>query len=447
MTRPLPAIGKPSRLPALQLASTRLSNGLDVFIVERPGIHVVDMQFVIKQGAEADAPAVAGRTSLTAEMIDEGTGTRSALEIAEQLDQLGAHLEVQAGWDSLVASLHVLIPRLEPALDIFSDVLINAAFPEIEFRRKREERLGALRQEADEAAIIAAKTLARSVFGEAHPYGAPLNGSVPTVSSLTVRDVARVYEETFSAANAFVIVVGDVDASAMVEILEERLARIPASRPSQARSAHIDARDEAAFLLVHKPAAAQAELRVGFQGPARATPDYFQLLVMNTMLGGSFTSRLNMILREQMGVTYGARSRFAFRRNGGMFSAGAAVFSEAAVRSAEVIVEEMTRMAETPVPEGELRRAQSYLALGLPRQFETTEDIAAHLREQILYHLPQDYWQEYVDRIFAVSAEDVRAAAARHLHTSASKIVVVADRNDIEPSLQHTTWNKSIQLM
>jgi zinc protease len=177
---------------------------------------------------------------------------------------------------------------------------------------------------------------------------------------------------------------------------------------------------------------------VGHAAPPRHTADYFALKVLNTVLGGSFTSRLNTILRERMGVTYGARSRFLLRRNGGLFNAGGAVFTAAAARSAEVVVEEMTRLMSERVPPAELQRAQSYIALGVPRSFETTEDIAAHLREQLLYDLGDDYWQSYVDRILAVTADDIVAVAARHLQPDACVIAVVADQDAVRSSLEQT---------
>jgi len=190
--------------------------------------------------------------------------------------------------------------------------------------------------------------------------------------------------------------------------------------------------------VVDKPNAAQAELRVGHAAPPRDTADYFSLKVLNTVLGGSFTSRLNTILRERMGVTYGARSRFLLRRNGGLFSAGGAVSTAAAARSAQVVVEEMARLRSERVPSAELQRAQGYIAFGLPRSFETTEDIAAHLREQLLYGLADDYWQSYVDRIFAVTADDIGGVAARHLQPDACAIVVVADEREVRTALEQT---------
>lgn len=435
MTRPLPSFSAAARMPQLPLQIERLANGLRVFVVERRGLPIVDLHLVFPHGAEIDAPASAGRVSMMAEMLDEGTSSRGALDIAEAFDYLGAHFDVQAGYDALSLSLHVLSSRLPEALDLLSDVVLNATFPVSEFRRKQEERLDGLQQDLDEAAIVATKTLARGIFGAAHAYGAPLGGTVRSIEALQVDQLRALYERTFRTREGFVVLVGDVAAAEVAAQLESTLGTIGPPQDEPLPLTGIVPAQPRRVLLVPKPGAAQAELRVGHAGPARNTDDYFALVVLNTILGGSFTSRLNTILRERMGVTYGASSRFRLRRHGGLFSAGSAVFTEAAVRSARVVVDEMERMAAERVPADELQRAQNYLALGLPRQFETTEDIAAHLREQVLHGLPAEFWQTYVERIFAVTADAIRAAAARHLQPGGCTITIVADPAPVQPAL------------
>ncbi len=427
MSRPLPAIGSARRLAPLRAQAGALANGLRVVTVERRGLPIVDIEIVITSGAAIDAPAQSGRMSMVAELLDEGTRTRDALQIAEQLDYLGGHFEVQASWDAISISLQIIRDRLEPALDIVCDVVLNAVFPGQELARKAAERIGFLKQEQDEAALLAGKALAAAVFAGGHPYMRPLAGTIASIGALTRDDIASVYHRHFTPGNAFVVAVGDVGTDAIVAMLEQRLATWKGDAQPPLATLVAPASTQRHVLLVEKPGAAQAELRVGHAGPARATADYFPLVVMNTMLGGAFTSRLNTVLRERMGVTYGASSRFIFRRQGGIFTVGSAVFTEAAARSAQVVVAELERMASELVPAAELRRAQNYIALGLPRDFESTDDIAAHLREQILHDLPVDYWESYVDRVFAVSAADVAAVAARHLQPGRCTIVVVAD--------------------
>lgn len=436
MTRALPELRDPRRLARIPAFKVELDSGITIAVVERRELPMVDVEIVVRSGAELDSPAQAGRFSMLAEMIDEGTASRSAAQIAEEIDYLGAYLNIQAGWDSTVLSTRVLSSRLLPALDIVADIFNAATFPADEFRRKKAERINALLQEHDEAALVATKALARAAFGAAHPYGAPLDGTVATVTAMQNDEPYALYQQHARPNNMFIVAVGDVNAATIVDELAARfntrqvvgLQRPPKLKVEPMRARHV--------VLVDKPGAAQAEVRVGHAAPRRDTADYFTIMVMNTILGGSFTSRLNMILRERMAVTYGASSRFRLRRNGGIFTSGAAILTEAAARSVRVIVDEMSRLQSESVPVAELRRAQRYIAYGLPRSFESTADIAAHLREQLLYGLADDYWETYVDRIFDVTAEDVRTAAARHLHPERCAVVVVADRSQVESDLR-----------
>ena len=431
----MPKLGEPRRLPPLDVIQHRLTNGLQVALVERRELPIVALHIVVNAGAEFDLPVNAGRASMTAELLDEGTPTRSALDIAEEIDYLGAELHIQAGWDSTVISLDVMSNRLEPALDVLADLLVNASFPSQEFERKSKERLSHLLLERDEPPALASKALSAGVFGSAHPYGAPVSGTRASIERLSRDDAHAFYKDKYRPCNAFVVAVGDVSASALFHALETRIANWCDAAAPVAGVPQLPKQAHRRVLLVDKPGAAQSELRIGQPGPDRATPDFFTLKVLNTVLGGSFTSRLNSILRERMGVTYGARSSFRQKRAGGVFTVASAIETEAIARSAQVVIDELRRLREEPVEQGELQRAQSYVALGLPRHFESTSDIAAHLREQLLYHLPMDYWATYVDRILAVTAEDVMSAAARHLHPESAVIAVVADRVRVQGTL------------
>lgn len=433
--RDVPATGAPPRLRALPIQTHRFSNGLLLAVVEQRHLPIVDIEIVVRAGAALDGARHAGRAVMLAEMLDEGTTTRSVMQIADEIDFLGAHLDISAGWDTTLLALHVMSGRLPAALDIMADVLLNPAFPPEEFERKQRERLTTLLQEQDEARIIANKALARGVFGAQHPYGVPLGGTYAAVEAMTLAAVRECYQSYFAPGNAFAVVVGDVDFAEIVAAFEARFAAWP---PATAATAAIPApanSESKRVLLVDKPRAAQAEIRAGHPGPPRTTPDYFPLVVLNTMLGGAFTSRLNLRLREEMGVTYGASSKFGWRAQGGLFWASSAVDTDAAAESLAVVLSEMRRLRDEPIDEDELRRAAHYIAYGLPRAFESTEDIAAHVREQILHGFAIDYWPSYVDRMLAVTAEQVRQAAARHLQPERAVGVIVANRRAVEARL------------
>ncbi|MGH7460156.1 MAG: M16 family metallopeptidase [Longimicrobiales bacterium] len=433
MTR-VPAVGelRPFAPPGIQRA--RLGNGLEVIIAEKRGLPVVDVQLIVRAGAVGDATTQAGRASLTAELMDEGTRQHSAIEISDLVELLGADLELHAGWDAIFLALHGLRPRLGPMLDLLTEVALQPTFPADEFKRKQEERVHGLLQERSEPRAVAVKALARAVFGAAHIYGWPLSG---TVDSLGRMDRAALLEHygNFAPGRAHVVVAGHVDADQIVRELDHRLGDW--SGTPLAESLVPPAPESARrILLIDRPGAAQSEVRIGHVGLSRDTPDYFAVLVLNTVLGGSFKSRLNMILREEKGFTYGASSSFAFRRAGGLFSAGAAVFTDATAETVSIVVREIERMAQFGATAEELERARRYLSLGFVRTFETTSDVAGHLADLVLFDLGDDYLQTYAERVAAVSAADVAGAASRYLHTHELAIVIVGDRARVLEPLQ-----------
>jgi zinc protease len=411
----VPVLAEP---PALRLPPPthhRLANGIEVLFVARRELPVVDVQFVVRAGAASDDAAHAGRAYLTADVLDQGTTSRSATRIADEAELLGASLHTHGSWDYSSVTLHVLTGRLQPALALLADVVTNPTFPADEFERKRAERLTAIMQEADEPRSIATNHFLRAVYAERHPYGLPLGGTRDTVERLTAADVGDFYRTRYAPANAFLVMVGDFDASATLPLLEQLFGNWTAPDHAVAGTVPPVTTAPRAVHIVDLPAAAQSELRVGCAGPARDTADYFPLLVANTVLGGAFTSRLNMKLREEKGYTYGAGSSFSMRRGGGPFLASTAVATAATADAISDMVREIGRMAHEPVGADELERAKNYIVLGLPRMFETTSDIADHLSELSLHRLGDDYYNEYATHVRAVTAADIQAAAARWL--------------------------------
>jgi zinc protease len=433
--RAVPALSAPPsfRPPAVERA--RLANGLSILIVSKRGLPVLDVQLLAGSGAVADAPVQAGRASLTAEMIDEGTQRHSALELAAHVESLGVDLDVRAGWDASYLWLHGLSSRVDEIMDLLREIALEPAFPTDEFKRKHEERLHGLLQERDEPRTVAVKSLSRAIFGVEHPFGRPISGTVATVERLNLNDVLASYRANFVPATAYVLVVGDVTVDTAVAAVEQRFAAWEAgSTPAAALPAPAGPRR--AIHLINRAGAAQSEVRVGHVGLPRRTPDYFPIVVMNTILGGSFKSRLNMKLREEKGFTYGASSTFGFRRQGGAFTGGAAVHTEATAETVHTCVVEMERMQNELVSEEELSRARNYLSLGFTRNFETTGDIIGNLSELALHGLTDQYWHTYAECIAAVTAADVQRAAQNHLHPDQLSVVVVGDHARVYDSLQ-----------
>lgn len=431
-----PAVSPPGSvtLPAVQ--RHRLSNGLTVLIVEKRGLPVVDARLVVRAGAAAEPPDHAGLASLTAATLEEGTASRSALELADELDFLGASLDAVATWDATSVAMHVLAPRLEPALAILADVAIRPSFPEEGFRRKRAERLTSLLQERDEPRALAARVFAARVYGPDHPYGRQVIGSRESVERIGRDALADFHARYFRPGNAFLVIVGDVDTGALLPVLERAFQGWDPGQAAAAPPPEPPESAPTAIHLVNRAGAPQSEIRVGHVGIPRASPDYVPAIVLNTVLGGAFTSRLNLRLRQEMGLTYGAGSRFHFRLGPGPFLAATAVATDATDTAVSVIRDEIARLRDEPVPEPELDRARRYVALGLPRRLETTAQITALVAETELYRLGDDYYADFVDRVLAVSAEQVQHTARALLYPDHLTIVVVGDVALVEAPLR-----------
>jgi zinc protease len=424
----LPVLPVPA-VPSFPTAQRHhLANGIEVLLVERQELPVIDLQVVLRGGAATDSARFAGRAYMTAELLDQGAGDRDALALADETELLGASIQSRASWDFVGTALHVLTTRLEPALDLLADIVMRPTFPADELERKRTERLAAILQERDEPRSLATQAFARLAFGEAHPYGSPLGGTTSSIGSLSLNDVRRFHTERFTPERAFIAASGAVTADQLLPMLEARFGGWRTTRPMpQVPVAAALPERRLALHIVDRPGAPQSELRVGIPGPSRTTPDYFALLVANTVLGGSFTSRLNIRLREEKAYTYGASSSFTFRRNGGPFLAATAVGTGDTADAVNDIVREIDRIGRETVPEPELERARSYIVLGLPRRFETTSDIAENISDIALFGLGDDYFTRYAERVRAVTADDVRTAASRWLRPEQLTIVIAGD--------------------
>jgi zinc protease len=433
-----PAVAQPAGLRMRDVERHVLSNGLETIVVPQSELPVVDVLLVLRHGAASDARGSEGLAAFTAEMVDEGTTHRSAAELADALEALGAWLRVDAGWDATTLSLHVLRPRLEAALALLAEVVTDAAFPEDEVPRKRAELLAALVRENDEPAVLASKAFGAIVYGAGHRYGVPLAGTTGTVAALQRGALVALHHARYRPARdaAFLVVAGAVEGGAAIAALERTLAAWSGVADAWIEGAPEAERRAAAIHIVDRPGAPQSEIRVGHAGPPRTTQDYFPLIVLNTMLGGSFTSRLNLKLREEKGYTYGARSGFAFRAGPGPFVASSAVFTDVTADAVSDFLNEMRRLQTEAVPADELERARRYLALGLPRRFETGEQIAAHLAEVELFGLGDGYWEQFGDRVAAVDAAAIARAAADHLDPAHAQVVIVGDRARIARDLE-----------
>ncbi len=431
---PKPGPLVPFKPPAV--VKRTLSNGLPVWIVELHKVPVVQVDLVVKAGSGADPQGHFGVANLTAEMLDEGAGKRGALEIADAVDYLGASLSTSSSFDASFVELHVPVARLGEALPIMADVALRPTFPEKELQRVREEILTSFVQAEDDPARLVQFAFPRLVYGPAHRYGTAAVGTAASLKVLDVDALRQFHAREYLPSRSLLIVAGDVTPDAAVRRLESAFGRwkgaagaAPAAVPE---APQLKARQ---VYIIDKPGAPQSQIRIGWIGVPRSTPDYFALRAMNTVLGEAFTSRLNQNLREEHGYTYGASSRFDMRGSAGPFFAAAGVQTDKTADALREFFKELEGIRK-PIPPDELEKAKSYLALLLPRTFETSGSVAGSLASIFIYGLPQDYFATYTDRIRAVTAADTERVAEKYVQPDKFAVVVVGDRKAIEPGIQ-----------
>lgn len=430
-----PRPGPPPTLTLPAIQKHKLTNGLPVWVVELHKVPVVQLTLVVRAGSGADPAGKFGVANLTAEMLDEGAGNRGALEIADAIDYLGASLQTSSSFDSTTVDLHVPVARLSEALPVMADVALRPTFPDGELQRIRDELLTSLLQAQDDPETLVRFAFPRLVYGAKHRYGTASVGTAASLKGFSSADLRDFHSRNYLPANAALIVVGDVTPAGVLPHLEGAFGSWKGEAAAAARVAEAPQLKARQVFLVDKPGAAQSQIRIGWIGVPRSTPDYFALRVMNTVLGGAFTSRLNTNLREQHGYSYGASSAFDMRGAAGPFYAAAGVQTDKTSEALQEFFKELAAI-RTTIPADELEKAKNYVALALPRSFETTSSIAGSLAQMFVYGLPDDYFATFTERIRAVTATDVQRAAERYIQPDKFAVVVVGDRKTIEPGIR-----------
>lgn len=431
----IPTLGPPSKVSLPPIVTRQLSNGLKLMIVEQHEIPVADFILVVGGGGTMDPSSKGGLANLTATMLTEGTTSRTSLQIADQIAYLGVSLAAGSSWDASTLSLHAPTAQLDSALALFAEVALKPAFPQEEFERIRKNRLTDLIQLKDRPTAIASQAYASILYGSEHPYGHSLIGNEGSVNAISVADLKAYYRSNFLPNNATLIIVGDVKPAQIERKINAIFGSWQRGSVTPFTFGAAPKAEATTVYLIDKPGAAQSSFRIGSIGVPRSTKDYFALNVLNTILGGSFTSRLNQNLRETRGYTYGARSAFDMRRSAGPFTASAEIVTAKTDSGLIEFFKELNAIRDT-VPAVELNKAKRYLQLGLPGEFETSQQIASQLVPVALYGLPLDYYNNYVQRIDAIGQADVQRVARQYIDPKSLAIVIVGDRKSIEAGLR-----------
>lgn len=434
-TPPPPQPAKLLTLP--QVTKVTLGNGLEVWFAERHEVPVVELQLIVSAGAEHDPQGQFGLASLTADLLTEGAGGKNALELADAVDSLGASLRARADFDSATVSFHVPASRLKSGLDLLKHVIGQPDFPKDDLERRRKELLLEIAEAKRDPNGLMMLAFPQALYPLEHRYSSPTFGREEAIKGFTREQVLDFYRSAYRPERTVLVVVGDVTPEQGLPLIETSLGTWKGQGKAVALSSLPPAPQAMprGVVLVDRPGSAQTAIRIGRIAVARSTPHYHALTVLNTILGGSFTSRLNSNLREDHGYTYGARSTFEMRHQPGPFFAMANVETDKTGLALQEFFNEFQAIRE-PVDREELARAKNYLAYGFPSDFLTTSQLATQLGQEKVYHLPSDFYATYVAKVLDVSGEDVQRMAIEEVTPESMVVVLVGDKKAIKPQLK-----------
>ena len=423
-------------LPAI--VASRLANGVTLQVVEQHEVPLVQVTLTVTGGSRLDGTE-SGLASFTARMLTESAGGKDVNALQSELAFLGATLTSATSWDAFIVSLNVPKRSLGAALDLMADVVQRPAFTSADVRRQRELRAAAILQRRDQPNALAALAFSGIVFPDGHPYHNPSDGDSTSTVSLDSARVRAFYQRAYVPSRARFVVVGDLSASEASSLLTARFGAWTASAtPIAVPAVTVAAVDNTAtkLFLVDKPGAAQSVIVLGGPGVSRASADYPALVVMNTLLGDSFSSRLNTNLRETKGYTYGIGSRFDWQPTPGAFRISSGVRTDVTDSSLVEVFKELHAMQDRHVDAVELNRARAYVALAIPGDFETNGQIAGQLVQLNTFGLPLTSVNAFIAKVNAVTAADVQRVAKKYLPANRATIVVVGDLAKIRAGIE-----------
>jgi zinc protease len=422
------------RLPDVQ--KERLANGLSIWLVERHRLPLLSIQLLTRGGTEREPLDRNGIASLAAELFDTGIPSMDLLTIARQLEEVGASMHFSSGYDTTYGWLSTLSRHIERTLPIFADAYTRPTFPESEFRRIRAKRKASLAAQRDVPAAIATRAFLREIYGGVHPYGQDVKGSEESIDRMVPGDAEAVHGDICNPHATTLLVVGDTTMAQLLPRVERAFSHWRGSPREDFPMPPLPARGSKQIILVDRPGAPQSEIRIGYPALARTSPDFFSVQLMNRILGGQFSSRINLNLRERHGYTYGARTSFHFLRDRGPFMASGAFVTSHTADSVRELLYEIRHMAAEGMSEEELDFSRKGAMGSFSLSFETSEAVAGALHSSVLYGLPDDYLKTYMQRLDEVTTADIRRVAKAYLEADRMAVVVAGDaaavRGDLE---------------
>jgi predicted Zn-dependent peptidase len=446
----LPAVGPTLPFRFSRITKDCLPNRLSLWSAEHRSLPVVTFMLVLPVGSAADFEGYEGLAAMTGDMIDEGTGNLSAIDVNAAFARIGAHLETDVSADATIFTVTALAKFAKPALSLFADCVIRPRLAVADFDRIRELRLTRLVQIRDMPSAIADRAFMQVVYGT-HPYAHMALGTEESLRQLTIESVALFHQRLYRPSHATLLASGDLRAG--------EFARMAADAFGSWSDGSTEPPDDGAvapppqapvhrMVLVDKPGAAQSEIRIGEVGLARSTPDYHPLIVLNMILGGQFVSRLNMKLRQEKGLTYGARTTFDFRRGRGPFILQTSVQSDGTAEALTASLDEIHAIrGDRPPTADEVDIAKAALTRGYARNFETPEQVARAMAQLVLYGLPKDYFDTFTATVMDVTVDRVRGVAETHLHPDRLATAIVSDSSIVVAQLAAAGLGDPIPLL
>jgi zinc protease len=431
----------PLKTPTLKVpswTSTTLSNGAALVVSRKSDLPLVSVNINFLGGAnQFDTPEKLGVASMTALMLSEGTTTRTGDQLADAQQKLGTSIRVNIGDENGSVGFTALADKLDAALDLVADMMLNPSLPADALERRRAQRLVQLTQQKDQGGAVANNVFYKTVYAD-HPYGWVTTEA--STKAITRDDIVAFHRAYFQPGRASITVVGDVDPARVKASFERAFAAWPAggTKPNFAYPA-VPAPKARTIYLIDKPKAAQSSMVMGLTGPSRDTPDYYALSVMNHILGGLFQSRLNHLIREVKGYSYGVGSGFDFGRGPGAFNAGGEIVTEKSDSALIDFVNELRGVqGGKPFTADEIQQGKESLVQALPSRFASVDGVAGAISALYTQDLPQAYYQEYASKINAVTSDDLVRVAKKYIDLDNMAIVIVGDREVIEPKLKAT---------
>jgi len=425
---PAPLKPRPLNIPAAR--ETKLANGLRLAIVRDARLPIVSFRIAFRGGDSNDPAELPGLSDMVAHLLTEGTATRTSLQIAQEVERIGATLSVSSNSDFATVAASTLSIYVDEILELMADVVLQPSFPQNEIELARENTKQMLIQQRAQPNFLASERVAAVMFGD-HPYAriAPTAASLDGMTRDTFVDFHRA---AFAPNKAVMLVVGDIDPAEITARIEALFGGWQSGSTSQPSFAAPPERSARIAYLVDRPGSAQSNIVIANAGITRTDPDYFPMLLMHTVLGANASSRLFMNLREEKGYTYGAYSSLDARRQAGTFRASAEVRTPVTGASLKEFFFELKRIRDERVPEKELQNAKSYLSGVFPIRLETQDGLIDQLANMKMFDLPDDYLHLYRDRVNAVTADEVQRVAQQHVTPDRAAVVLVGDLAEVE---------------